>query len=112
MKKFTLNIPAGVIEVDHENSCGHEGIFGLSKERIDQIVELAYPINIKCKSWTEFLEGTLDAVKPENANEILFIFFLFGRFYADAQPLQTTSPRPTSGAKQSAKPRKNPPARH
>ena len=83
MEKFTLNIPAGVIEIDHENACGHEGIFSLSKERIYQIVELAYPINIKAESWSEFLEEVLDSVKPEKANEVLFIFFLFGRFYSD-----------------------------
>lgn len=83
MKKFTLNIPAGVIEVDEEqaNRDGKAGIFSLPIDRAKQIAELAIDANDATTTWTDFLHEAFDSIKPTSANEILYIIFLFGRLY-------------------------------
>lgn len=88
MKKYTLNIPAGVIEVDEEqaNQDGQAGIFSLPIDRAKQIAELANEANDPTTTWTDFLHEAFDSIKPTSTNEILFIFFIFGRLYERVIP--------------------------
>lgn len=86
MEKFTLNIPAGVIEIDttKSNVFGQSGVFSLTTERAKQIADSSKEANRRTETWAEFLKEALDLIKPENTNECLFIFFLFGRLYEQA----------------------------